>query len=292
MTKTLAHASVPLLLLATALATAACGDDTGGAAGVGGAGSGGSAASTTASATAAASTGTGQSGGGGGGDGGGGGATPVRDPLAYDAACEGDLPEEEDLGAGPDPEAGDFTLDEALAGLPEGDGELRAILDTDHGRVTCTFFPDDAPNGVANFIGLARGVRPWEDPDTGTWVRGRRFYDGLVFHRVIDDFIIQGGDPLGTGYGDPGYRFDDEITDLGHVPGTLAYANSGPDSNGSQFYVVAEVPADFLDGGYTIFGLCAPVETVETLSEVPTDDDDRPLATLTLHRVAITRCAP
>lgn len=295
MTTTLARGSFSFLLLVAA----ACGDDTGGGGGAGGAGAGGSSTSTTSTATAAGPTSTGVTsstgqGGGAGGDGGSGGEgpAPVRDPLPYDEACEGALPAEEDLGAGPDPEAGDFTLEEALAGLPEGEGELRAVLDTDHGRITCTFFPDDAPNGVANFIGLARGLRPWEDPDTDTWVRGRRFYDGLIFHRVIDDFIIQGGDPLGTGYGGPGYSFDDEVTDLSHVPGTLAYANSGPDTNGSQFYVVAEEPAGFLDGDYTIFGLCSPITAVDSLSEVATDADDAPLETLTLHRVAITRCAP
>jgi len=270
-----------------------CGDDTSGASSGGGGsdGTGGASASTTSSV---ATTTTVASSGGAGGDGGAGGSGPVR--LVFDEACEGALPTEEDLGAAEDPEEGDFTLEEALAGLPDGDGPLRAVMDTDHGLLSCTLFPEVAPLGVANFVGLARGLRPFQDPETDTWVRGRRFYDGLVFHRVIDDFMVQGGDPLGTGYGGPGYDLEDEIEEqtedsLSHVPGTLAYANAGPDTNGSQFFVVAEVPADFLDGDYTIFGLCSPVETVQSLSEVQVLPSDRPLEPLILHRVAITRCA-
>ena len=162
----------------------------------------------------------------------------VSDETADDGGgCETDPPiAEETLGGGPDPEGGVFTMDEALAGLPAGDGPLRAIVRTEHGELTCTLEPDLVPNGVANFVGLARGRRPWLDPASGVWVK-RRFYDGLIFHRIIDDFMIQGGDPLGTGYGGPGYRFDDEVTTLSHAPGTLAYANSGPDTNGSQFYI-------------------------------------------------------
>jgi peptidyl-prolyl cis-trans isomerase A (cyclophilin A) len=189
-----------------------------------------------------------------------------------------------------DPANGAFTMTEALAGLPGGPGPLRAVIDTDLGTLTCELYPDKAPNGVANFVGLARGLRPWLDPKTNKWVK-RRFYDGLLFHRVIPMFVAQGGDPLGTGYGGPGYTFADEISDLKHVPGTLAYANAGPDTNGSQFYI-AETSLPTLDGSYTIFGLCSPVSVVTDLTGVPRDSQDKPLTALHMKKVDITRCAP
>jgi peptidyl-prolyl cis-trans isomerase A (cyclophilin A) len=189
-----------------------------------------------------------------------------------------------------DPEGGDFTLDEALVDLPDGPGPLRAVIETEKGTMTCELFPDDAPYGVANFVGLARGRRPWKDPATNKWVT-RRFYDGLTFHRVIDDFVAQGGDPLGTGYGGPGYKFADEITDLHHEPGTLAYANAGPDTNGSQFYI-AEVSLPSLDGGYTIFGHCDPLEVIQAITSTPTNASDKPIEPIHTITVRITRCAP
>ncbi|RYE85428.1 MAG: peptidylprolyl isomerase [Myxococcales bacterium] len=183
-----------------------------------------------------------------------------------------------------------FSLDEALAGLPEGPWPLRAILTTDEGVLTCVLRPDVAPVGVANFVGLARGTRPSRHPKTKKWVQ-RRFYDGLLFHRVIPEFVAQGGDPLGNGTGGPGYMFANEVGSLLHEPGALAYANSGPDTNGSQFYV-AEQALPELDGGYTVFGLCTPVAVVTALTSVPTNTGDRPLTKLFLQRVDITRCAP
>lgn len=194
------------------------------------------------------------------------------------AACDGD------------PEAGAFTLDEALSGLAEGPGPLRAIIDTDLGAVTCSLYPDKAPNGVANFAGLARGQRPAKDASSGAWVK-RPFYDGLLFHRVIPEFMAQGGDPIGVGTGGPGYKLNDEISDLVHEPGSLAYANSGPNTNGSQFYI-AERSQPGLDGGYTIFGLCAPVSVVTALTHVPRDASDRPSTDLHIKTVTITRSAP
>jgi peptidyl-prolyl cis-trans isomerase A (cyclophilin A) len=198
---------------------------------------------------------------------------------------------EETLGKGKDPLNGVFSLDDALAGLPEGPGPLRAIITTELGALSCELRPDKAPIGVANFVGLARGTRPFKDPKIGKWVK-RRFYDGLLFHRVIATFVAQGGDPLGNGLGGPGYSFKDEISDLLHVPGALAYANAGPDTNGSQFYVVAEVAQPSLDGGYTVFGLCTPVSVVTALTAVPTDKNDKPLTPLPMKSVTITRCAP
>jgi peptidyl-prolyl cis-trans isomerase A (cyclophilin A) len=189
-----------------------------------------------------------------------------------------------------DPAKGVFTMEDALAGLPDGPGPLRAIIDTDLGTITCALRPDKAPNGVANFVGLARGVRPWKDPKTKEWVK-RRYYDGLTFHRVIPMFMAQGGDPLGTGTGGPGYKFADEISDLVHEPGTLSYANAGPNTNGSQFYIT-EVKTDWLDGGYTIIGACEPVDVVVALTGVPTNSNDKPLTPLHMKTVEITRCAP
>jgi peptidyl-prolyl cis-trans isomerase A (cyclophilin A) len=219
--------------------------------------------------------------GGGGAGGGAGGA----------AACGDDVKApDEVLPDATDPEAGDFTLDEALVELPPGPGPLRAIIETDLGTVTCELFPEEAPIGVANFVGLARGRRAWRDPAAEKWVK-RRFYDGLLFHRVIDNFVIQGGDPLGTGFGGPGYKFINEEAGLTHVPGTLAYANSDPDTNGSQFYITEEAEPG-LDGGYTIFGVCAPLDVIATLTAVPVDANDKPLNDLHVVQITITRCAP
>lgn len=160
---------------------------------------------------------------------------------------------------------------------------------TSKGDITCELMPDKAEKGVANFVGLARGRRPWKDPVSKTWVK-RRFYDGLTFHRVIPDFMAQGGDPLGTGYGGPGYKFADEISDLSHIPGTLSYANAGPNTNGSQFFIT-EQSATYLDGGYTAFGRCQPVSVVTALTLVETDANDKPLTPLLMTKVEITRCA-
>jgi peptidyl-prolyl cis-trans isomerase A (cyclophilin A) len=206
---------------------------------------------------------------------------------SQDCGPDGPAPNET-LEATSDPTMGTFGMAEALEGLPEGSGPLRAILETSEGTLTCTLSPDKAPNGVANFVGLARGRRPFKDPQSGKWVK-RAYYDGLIFHRVIPGFVAQGGDPLGTGFGGPGYKFADEISDLKHLPGTLAYANSGPNSNGSQFYI-AEVALPNLDGGYTIFGQCEPVSVVVALTGVATNKDDKPLTDLPINRVTITRC--
>jgi peptidyl-prolyl cis-trans isomerase A (cyclophilin A) len=244
---------------------------------------------TTTTSTSTSTTGSGGAGGGSttagtGGVGGVGGAGCPNDPVL---AAE-ELP---DLS---DPAMGSFTMEQALVGLPEGPGPLRAVFETDLGNVVCALQPEKVPTGVANFVGLARGLRPWKDPATKKWVK-RRFYDGLLFHRVIAGFMAQGGDPLGTGYGGPGYSFAGEIApDLSHVPGTLAYANPGSNSNGSQFYIT-ETKQTGLDGSYVIFGLCNDAEslaTVKALTHVMTDAKDRPLSDLHLKSVSITRCAP
>ena len=195
-----------------------------------------------------------------------------------------------DLGVTKDPEVGNFTLDEALVELPMGPGPLRAIIDTDLGTITCVLHDVEAPIGVANFVGLARGRRAFKEPVTKKWAQ-RRYYDGLTFHRVIPGFMAQGGDPIGTGSGGPGYKFVNEIAGLHHDPGTLAYANAGPDTNGSQFYIT-ETKQSQLDAGYTNFGACLPLDVVPKLTAVPRDANDKPLTPLHLKTVTITRCAP
>ena len=233
------------------------------------------------------------------GDGGGDGdASSGGDAGDGDTTGDGDgdecgpdvAPPNEMLGMGADPAGGMFSLEEALEELPEGPGPLRAELVTTLGTFTCELRPDMAPNGVANFVGLARGRRPWLDPGTNEWVR-RPYYDGTIFHRVIPNFMIQGGDILGTGFGGPGYMFADEFSELSHVPGTLSYANSGPNTNGSQFFIT-EVATDWLDGVHTVFGSCTPVSGVGAVADVPTDANDKPLEDVVLEQVVITRCAP
>src|SRR5580700_5938809 len=121
------------------------------------------------------------------------------------------------------------------------------VMDTSMGRITCQFFQKEAPKTVANFIALAQGTKDWTDPQTQKKKHNKPLYDGTVFHRVIPEFMIQGGDPTGTGSGDPGFTFEDEFNaDLNFdVPGRLAMANSGPNTNGSQFFVT-EVPTEHL----------------------------------------------
>jgi peptidyl-prolyl cis-trans isomerase A (cyclophilin A) len=154
-----------------------------------------------------------------------------------------------------------------------------AIIDTTAGKFTCTLFPDKAPIGVANFIGLAKGTKDWTSPATGRKMHGVPLYSGTIFHRVIPDFMIQGGDPMGNGQGDPGYKFKNETSpDLTFDrPGRLAYANAGPDTNGSQFFIT-EVPYPSLDGHYTIFGQCdaASVELVKKVARMPRNGNDLP----------------
>jgi peptidyl-prolyl cis-trans isomerase A (cyclophilin A) len=168
----------------------------------------------------------------------------------------------------------------ATAALPP-----TAIIETSAGKMTCTLFPDKAPLGVANFIGLSRGTKDWTNPANGQKMHGVPLYNGTVFHRVIPNFMIQGGDPLSNdpsraGTGDPGYKFKNETSPdlLFDRPGRLAYANSGPDTNGSQFFIT-EVAYPSLNGGYTIFGQCddASVEIVKEIARMPRNmSNDRP----------------
>lgn len=133
--------------------------------------------------------------------------------------------------------------------------DLYATFDTSMGTIVCKLFSKDAPKTVENFVGLATGAKVWRDPKSGQEMKGKPLYDGTIFHRVIPNFMIQGGDPLGTGTGTPGYRFADEIhpDDAFSRPGLLAMANAGPDTNGSQFFIT-EVATPHLNGHHTIFG--------------------------------------
>ena len=165
-------------------------------------------------------------------------------------------------------------------------------MDTSMGRITCQFYQKQAPNAVANFIGLAEGTKDWTDPATKKVQHHKRFYDGTIFHRVIPEFMIQGGDSLGTGMGDPGYSFNDEF-DPGlnfDRPGRLAMANSGPNTNGSQFFIT-ERAYDSLDQHYTIFGQCddASISVVKTIARVERDANDKPLEPVVLKKVTIVR---
>ncbi|MFC5865555.1 peptidylprolyl isomerase [Acidicapsa dinghuensis] len=166
----------------------------------------------------------------------------------------------------------------------------RVVFDTSMGRITCQFYQAQAPKTVANFIALAEGTKDWTDPTTHKVMHNKPLYDGTTFHRVIPDFMIQGGDPAGTGMGDPGYQFADEFDpNLNFdVPGRLAMANSGPNTNGSQFFIT-EAPYDTLNQHYSLFGQCddAGVEVVKAIARVQRDSDDKPLTPVVLRKVTI-----
>src|SRR5215472_11882526 len=140
----------------------------------------------------------------------------------------------------------------AKPATPAASQPVQAIFETSLGNINCTLFPDKAPITVDNFIGLATGTKDWKNPSSGATMHNKPMYDGTVFHRVIPNFMIQGGDPLGNGSGGPGYSFRDEQSDLTFdVPGRLAMANSGPNTNGSQFFIT-EVQTPHLNGHYNI----------------------------------------
>ena len=167
---------------------------------------------------------------------------------------------------------------------------LTATLTTTQGTVTVRLFPDHAPKTVRNFVELAEGGREWTDPRTGA-VTKEKLYDGTIFHRVISGFMIQGGDPLGTGTGGPGYQFGDEIhPDLRFdKPYLLAMANAGPGTNGSQFFITVG-PTPWLNGKHTIFGeVIGGADVVDEISRVRTARGDRPVTDVVLQSVTIER---
>ena len=147
-----------------------------------------------------------------------------------------------------------------------------ATLHTNHGPIEIELFDDDAPKTVDNFVKLARDG----------------FYDGVTFHRVIPDFMIQGGDPTGTGMGGPGYTFEDEFNDHKVVRGALAMANAGPNTNGSQFFVVTAEATPWLDGKHTVFGqVTQGMDVVDKISSVDTDSNDKPREPVVIERVEL-----
>jgi peptidyl-prolyl cis-trans isomerase A (cyclophilin A) len=168
--------------------------------------------------------------------------------------------------------------------------DLTATLRTNQGTVVLRLFPDHAPKTVQNFVELAEGSREWTDPTTGKASTGK-LYDGTVFHRVIPRFMIQGGDPLGTGTGGPGYKFADEFhPDLSfNRPFLLAMANAGPGTNGSQFFITT-APTPHLNGRHTIFGeVIEGSEIVEDISNLKTGRNDRPVQDVVIESVEISR---
>jgi peptidyl-prolyl cis-trans isomerase A (cyclophilin A) len=168
--------------------------------------------------------------------------------------------------------------------------DLTATLRTNRGTVVLRLFPDQAPKTVQNFVELAEGSREWTDPTSRKSSRAK-LYDGTIFHRVIPRFMIQGGDPLGTGTGGPGYKFADEFhPDLSfNRPYLLAMANAGPGTNGSQFFITT-VPTPHLNGRHTIFGeVIEGSEVVEDISNVKTSRNDRPAEDVVIESVEISR---
>ena len=193
------------------------------------------------------------------------------------------------VGKAADPEA----AFRALLGVGE-DGRLEARIQTAFGPLRCELLWQEAPITVANFVGLARGSQPWRDPRTGEPGNGP-LYDNTTFHRLIPEFMIQSGDPLGDGTGGPGYQFGDELTS-GRTfdrPGLLAMANAGPGTNGSQWFIT-EVPVPHLNGRHTIFGICdePTLERVRTIARQPRAPNDRPTEPIRVERIEVVPYQP
>jgi peptidyl-prolyl cis-trans isomerase A (cyclophilin A) len=213
-------------------------------------------------------------------------ATTLRTLFCTAALCavaaSAQTPSTSDL-----PDAPSTTAHDAPPAVPTGP---TVLFDTSMGRLTCVLFDKEAPLTVANFIGLATGTKTWTDPLTDKKVTGQSFYDGTTFHRVIPSFMIQGGDRRGTGEGDAGYYFEDEIVPSLRfdIPGRLAMANSGPGTNGSQFFIT-EVPVPDLNGKHTIFGQCDAhtILLVSSIARVDRSPQDKPTTPVILKKVTI-----
>jgi peptidyl-prolyl cis-trans isomerase A (cyclophilin A) len=192
-----------------------------------------------------------------------------------------------------DPLQGKFTLADATADI-KGTGALVATIDTNKGKLSCTLYEDKAPITVANFVGLSTGKRTWQDPVSKEWVN-KPAYDGTTFHRIIKDFMIQGGDPKGDGSGEPGYVFPDELWPGGlhDKAGLLCMANRGPNTNGAQFFITdsggpSVTNLDRLHS-YTIFGECTPLDVIHTIANVPKGPRDKPVDPVTINSVRVAR---
>ncbi len=180
-------------------------------------------------------------------------------------------------------------LAEYMKDVPGNGQKLTATFETPMGNITCELFPEKAPATVANFIGLAMGKKPWLNPKTSKIEKGVKYFDGLVFHRIIPGFMIQGGDPLGQGVGGPGYKFENELSpemDMG--PGTLAMANAGPGTNGSQFFIMDNASRPDLAKKHSIFGMCAPLDVIAKITATPIGGNDKPETPVTM-KVAIKK---
>ncbi len=171
----------------------------------------------------------------------------------------------------------------------EGKGQLMARIETNVGKFECQLFEKKVPMTIANFVGLARGLKAWRDPNTNKAVKGP-FFTGILFHRVIPDFMLQTGDPTGTGRGGPGYRFADEFDPSLKFdqPGRLAMANAGPGTNGSQFFIT-EKPTPWLNNHHTIFGQCDNLDLVKKIARVPKAGGDKPAKDIFITQVTIYR---
>ncbi len=180
-------------------------------------------------------------------------------------------------------------MDEARAG-----NELYATFDTSHGKIVVKLFAKDAPKTVENFVGLATGEKDWTHPATGEKHSGKPLYDGTIFHRCIANFMVQGGDPLGKGFGGPGYKFEDEFGSGRKFDkkGLLAMANAGPNTNGSQFFITV-VPTPHLNNRHTIFGeVVSGQEIVDKIAnEIPKDHNDRPRQDVVINSLTISQNA-
>jgi len=167
-----------------------------------------------------------------------------------------------------------------------------AHFDTSEGSFTVRLFDKEVPNTVANFVGLVEGTKEWQDPSTGERKKGP-YYDGVIFHRIIDGFMIQGGDRLGQGTGGPGYKFSDEFhPSLRHSKaGVLSMANAGPNTNGSQFFITLG-PTPHLDNRHSVFGeVVEGLDVVKKIGSVKTGRQDRPITPVVMNRVTIERVA-
>lgn len=184
----------------------------------------------------------------------------------------------------------------ASAELPEnlrGEGNLYAVIQTSQGTMVAQLFDKQVPNTVANFVNLGTGHRPWVHPKTNAKMEGVSLYNGTIFHRVIPQFMIQGGDPLGEGFGGPGYKFADEFhPELKHDrPGILSMANSGPNTNGSQFFIT-EGPTPHLNNRHSVFGVVVSgVDIVKKIGGVPRDGRDKPRTPVVLESITFVRAA-
>ncbi len=208
--------------------------------------------------------------------------TPMPEPVARDKTAP---PSNADQVRPPvAADLADYTKD-----IPGNGSKLFTAIETSLGTFHCELFPDRTPMTVANFVGLATGKKAWTDPQTGQPQRGKPFFDGLTFHRVIPGFMVQGGDPMGQGVGGPGYQFEDEFKpDDDMKEGTLAMANAGPGTNGSQFFITENAPKH-LNGHHTIFGQCKEVDLVKKITGVDRDPGDKPLTPVKIVTVTFSK---